>query len=534
MTQKRLYDLGAATAPTPYDQVYVLRGPPASYQDLRARACDLKPGLGLNALSLSADPASVTDWGALLNAAVAAGARHLVFPDASADGSGTDYPFTTALNFNGIGQLTLRGENGVVWPGDGRQGQEPRSRLVWKGTGAGVAVDIRSTSGFTLQDLGIYYDNGAYTGRLVGGGAGVQGPASMVMIRRCHLGSRQLAYRSAEALVSFDNTIVSSVEDCTLAGAKYGVKGLETSFMNVCRVRGCTFANQSAAHVVNAGIAWEIDANTFEMSSTLGGTPTVLTSDMPMGSQFSFTNNWVGDYAAAGVPFVCPADCTWYATFRGNFVQCQGLGWSLLGGGVVTIADNPGISCGAGGQGPVIDLGNVAAGAAAKSGLFVAGNAWVCTAADAILNRAGHRNLNVFGNGAGAGTPEARTLGGHERLGYPDRYAPPSVAVGAAAGSGASAALSDGSTDLAGQVVVSVGSGPSAGVVAKVTFGTPLLSDRGGTHAPVVVLTPATYAAGALASAYIDPGLADNTGFWVSTANALAGNASWHYRVIGR
>lgn len=91
-------------------------------------------GIGVYVPSLSADPAAVADWGPLINAAIAGGAKSLIFPEG-------DYPYSTPIPINGqSSMIVFEGERGRGWyAGDPKDRRG--ARLVWKG-GASPVVTV--------------------------------------------------------------------------------------------------------------------------------------------------------------------------------------------------------------------------------------------------------------------------------------------------------------------------------------------------------------------------------------------------------
>lgn len=515
-----LTDLSAVSSAAAADLLYTV----AAGADRKVRACALRAGIGINVLSLSSDPSSVTDWGTILNAAVAAGVKHFWFPAGI-------YPFTTPLNLNDSRMVTFQGEGGGVWFGDNRALDMCPSSLIYKGSGAAAAISARTSSGLTVRDMGVYYDNsaGSFTGSLID----LAGTSATSLFERCYLGSKYASEtvcpQTALCIIDWDNAIVSTLRDCTVGGAQWSIFGVRTAFSNANRILNCVLHSGSLGLIGNIGQQWTIESCTFEVGNNSG--PVIdSAAHADYTSIFTLLNCWGGD---GEVRFRQRTWNSWATSFIGNYVTSPtGPLFVLEGGGDLKIVNNQAISANT--NGPVIDLGDTTAGAVAFNSVTISGNSWVCTDPDGVLNREGHRNLHIYGNGRGSGTPELRTFSGHERLGYPDRWVTPTVAAGPALGTGGTATLADGSTDVAGQIVLGPGSGSTAGVVAKVTFGSPMLSERSAGVAPLIQITPTVYSTGALALPYIDSGLFDNTGFWLSTANGLTGSASYYYRVLQR
>jgi len=110
----------------------------------------------------------------------------------------------------------------------------------------------------------------------------------------------------------------------------------------------------------------------------------------------------------------------------------------------------------------------------------------------------------------------------------------PTIAVDAGAGTGASATLTTGSTDLAGVINVITGATPvAASLFATITFSTAFL------NAPFVVVTPANGTAASQSGAvalYANAGSTTTTAFSVSCGSSApaAGTYQFAYIVIGQ
>lgn len=511
------------------------------------------PGAGhwVNVRDLSATPGSVTDWGALINDAYADGVRRFVLQDASTDLSGTDYPFTTPLDFTDSLAVTLEGAGGYTQVANYPPlvaGDAP-ARLIWNGTGSTSAIQIGNSGGFTMRDLGVYYSSGSFTGKLVDHYT-PGGVASGSLLQRCQFRSVDDEFQSARALVGWDGSILATIDNCIIAGGEYCVLGAEQALSQVANANAITnsiFFNAEVALLGNILDRWAIDKNTFEMWATgaLDPTPAVIDSDWtdPLHSRFTFSDNWVGDFAVGTTdpPFMQRADNYWYCEFSGNTVYTVGgFTFDLQGGGNISILNNPRLT--ATHSDPIIDLGDIGAGAVAKRSVLITGNYWTNTDTENIVNREGHHNVNIFGNDFASGAAELRTLGrGHERVGYAAGVYSPSIAGTAVLGTGGVAQIHG--TDTAGIVILACGSGTSAGIAATITLRDTLVPAPEGEAAwqgPIVHLTPLATTAGHSGPNSVDAGayvkIDEGTTFdsWqIGLANAPTGNLAYAYRVIG-
>lgn len=495
-----------------------------------------------NASDLSADPEAVTDWGLLINTAYAAGVRHFVFQEG-------DYPFSTQLVFDGDDPVILEGEGGsTVPPGFLGLGHHiPRTRLIWKAAGATAPWSASTGTDLTIRDLGFYYDNtaGNFTGELITGHQSYG-----LLVERCQLGSVEGTLFTAKAVVGLGDAVNATIRDCGLAGAQYLFLGKESAdgFSNANRIYNCILGEASTAQIGNIWDNWEIDGCTFEV----GDSPAVIDSTGGVvGSKFTVTNSWLGDVTGATRPmFKQHDDDYWYATFSGNDFQTPaGPMFELLGGGAIHIVDNPFIQ--QNDEGAVVDLGDISGDPIAKYAFTFKRNGGVTTDADAVLNKAGHNNLDIDGH-VGRGVVPLRSTGGHERIRGYDREEVPTVALGAGLSGSAGASVEIHGNDQAGIIRVNSGATPAAGDVATVTFGTPMVPDPsnaglGDYRVPNVQITshelPGGFdgGAGAAALPYVKTAAGSaaaattaQDGFTIATENALASATPvlYAYRVI--
>jgi hypothetical protein len=380
--------------------------------------------LGVDVWASQSSPETVTDWGTIINALVAAGNKRLLFREEA-------FPFTTALNFGGVKGVVLEGVAGVNWI-DSTAGTDV-ARLLWKGTGAGRAIDCRSADGLVFQDLFIDYDSGSFTGTLIDLGTlgGANPPSAYVIFERCRIGPSSL--RTASCLIKTNDAVMPVFRDCGFRGAASAIRGYETAGTiagNDMLIDGCVFSG-CVVFLMNVGINWRVTNTTFEYTDT--ATTFAVDSDITYaGSQAS--GLWMEN--------VTPV----------NF-DMQGVGAVVLEG----IGFSRSIS--GSGATALIDLGTTD-----KNYVRITGCEFTAsddTGLKAIANLAGgHNNIQVYGNKKG-GQLEVRTLAGVERL----------QAGGAAADYKPSLALS------AGQPSTSVTTGLVGNCVAGYVY---LINQSGG------------------------------------------------------
>jgi hypothetical protein len=471
-------------------------------------------GLGTDVWGLSGDPESETDWGPIINDAYTGGTRHFLFQPHA-------FPFSTTLNFDGSVGVVLQGSNGLIWPGDSHASDLAPAYLLWKGTGTTTPISAISATGFNLRGMGVYYDNSGFTGTILTLGASGFVSQTALIENSVIRSTPATMYTTARAAITLNHSIVSTVRNCVLGYGSYGIIGIENTFSNANRVVNNTFDHCTVAMIGNTGNQWVIESNTFEMSGASG--PAVLACIGAQGGSFTFSNNWVGDYTVLAVPFVLSYGSQWDCTFSGNSIGITGAGpiWHLGGGGIINIINNPVL---VNGDVAIVDMVD---GSPFKE-LTWFGNVSSCTGAtEAILSPTGHA-LNV------RGSDQASMLGIYDfqrfRARYPARYRPQTIVKGAALGTGASAASLYGG-DSVGQIILETGTSPTAGVLATVTFGTPMINPPNSPFAqPLVFLTH--YGASGAVDAGLYVSSNSSTGFVISCLRALTGNAYIHFFII--
>lgn len=487
-------------------------------------------------LGLSGSPGSVTDWGAVVNTAYTGGARRFLLRDGVLPND--EFPFTTPLAFDNSQHVLIEGVNGGAWAGAIPSNQLPTPMLVYKGGGGSSAISARTSGGFTMRDIGVLYDNPAFTGKLIDLG----GTACVSLLDRCYLASKGRLLQTALTMVGLDGTVCAVIRECGIRDAQWGILGKTGTFSNVVRVIGGVLSACGIALVGNLWDDWLFDGVTFEVEDT----PAVIDSTGGIvDSHFSVRNCWLGDIAGSPTSrpmFKQHADDFWYADFSGGntFYSVDGPLWQLLGGGVININDNPQLQ--RADNGSIVDLGDTTAGATAKYGFSYKRNGGVCTS-DAVIHRLGHHNLDIDGGNVASGVLQVRTLGGHERLGRPDRQPLPTCVDGGGLANN-NAVLQGPSTDLAGIVNIY---GQAAGVLAVITFGSPMTPDPYGPaagHLPIVMLSVGEIDGGFDGTAGVAAGLywkitaaqvnasGQALGFKIMAKNALSAVTNVSYRVI--
>lgn len=526
---------------------------------------------GVDVWTLGGDtPEDVTDWGAIINAAIADGARLLFF-------RAEDFPITTMIDAEGVGVaddtgLTFQGQAGWNWA---FLGSSP-SRLIWKGTGSGRAFDFRSCMNPVFRDLGIHYDDDGYTGDFMdfgyggtGAGLGVVGGAGIIMERVTvsALDSADAATifpetnLNARCLLRLDKVVTAKFADVTLAGAQSLVRGPEATgayASNQIVFRDCQFVSFEDAAVMNPGLDWEFDHCCWEFTfsgATARGIGADVDRDSGNPSVFTVNNKstfW--DFAEEGQKsIVQPLDSYWDMTvddanFHGAHDEHD---VDMRGGGTFSVEN---CEFQASVNGPPINAGDVSDDVGARKDRVTIRNiglgATSVSGDDAVVsNLAGHKQVNIDLIGRGGNStfdPQIRTIGGYERLigkGHGKQPDYTNFAIHGGYSAPSPFIIDFDGTDMAGVLRLSTAAGAApAGVALDFTFEVPMLAAyRTATRHtyPLVELFPlaidtaspdadALIAAGpypVLPNSGTDP-MTATTGFSIAFANELAsGNA---------
>lgn len=486
---------------------------------------------------------SSSDWGAIINDAVTAGVRHFFFPQG-------EYPVVTTIAASPAG-IRLEGEGGMVDHYGNVQGvKRMPAALIYSGTGTGSAIDCTSSIGFTARHLGIYYSSGSFTGRLIDW----RGDMALARLDYCDIGSLDHEFDSALANVHMNVAWNNSITNCNLHGAQWNILGddIGQNFCDTLRIDNCNFHKASIAHIGAIGRQWTINNNFFGMGAEPSGNPydTPAVIDTPstlstnLDSYFTFSNNSIWDGVADSGPwFKSSADNAWSATFHGNHVfKAEGGLFELLGGGQIVIRDNPYLGSFTD-DSAMMDLGDTTDGAVAKN-VTIQGSRWGSSGVETVINRAGHRELNIESYSDESYSHGLRTIGGSERLAWPADVADPrpTLTLEAALGTGATGGIAG--TDLAGFITLNPGSGATGGKQATITLGTPHIAYPSGVLVGLhVTLTPVSGLGWAHGSSDGDAAVTSGvsaelvsgeTEEWaIRTKNAVTTTQTYAYRVLG-
>jgi hypothetical protein len=480
-----------------------------------------------NVRSLTGNPAGVSDWGPVINTAIGDGVKHFFFPE-------EEYVFSTQIDLSGTSGVVFRAESGVVdTVGNVLGGLERMpSYLLWEGTGDTSPLDLSDSVGFCMDKLGLYYSEATFTGITLS----LDDSCVEAEITGCDIGSLDAAETSALANISLYNNWINTIERCRLRGAQYNILGdrVGGSFSNAHRINNCRFYSASEAHIGGIGEQWTIHEPVFEMGSEGVGedTPSIIVPGPhtnALTSRFEITGMWAGDASLTDPWFISDDENPWHATIQGFIGAAEGPIFQLEGGGHLEITAIPQMGATATDE-PLIDLGDTTGDALPFSYFKLRGK--VTNGEEAIINRAGHFNLDILTYTPLSYSLSQRDISGHERMLWFDDPSNPRPAIAAEAGLGSGGeSASIAGQDLAGRITLQNGGGAAAGKQATITLGTPQIASDGFGSLLVQVFPLDADAATALPYA---PLLTANTATWeLHTKNAIAAEALFGYRVLG-
>lgn len=207
------------------------------------------------------------------------------------------YNSSAQINLNGKASMSIGGTGGMSG------GADTSTILQYTAAGTTPFISARSVAGLYVHDMQILYSNPAFTGNLIDLST-LSADTSYVVFERCFIGGEGVY--SAAQLVNMNKAIVVTFRDCIFEKAAYAVVGRTSvgDYCNVVRFENCTFANQTALHVKNAGEAWSFEGCTFEPITNSSGVNVGAGAYGFDGTQtfkgLSFKNCWFGDAPLAG------------------------------------------------------------------------------------------------------------------------------------------------------------------------------------------------------------------------------------------
>ena len=187
--------------------------------------------------------------------------------------------------FNETRNIVLEGAGGQT------AGAQAATSIIYKGTGA-RAIDARSSFGFKLRDLQLYYDQAAFTGALVDFSQSIAQDAAYMGIEDVYLGGLGV---SGATLLKLTKSISGSFSRVTFDRGAYHVRGLTsgTDYANGHVFTGCTFVNAASRCIGAAGEAWSFNGCVFQQLQN--GQAGAYIQDQGLARSLSFTGCWMGD-----------------------------------------------------------------------------------------------------------------------------------------------------------------------------------------------------------------------------------------------
>jgi hypothetical protein len=273
------------------------------------------------------------------------------------------YTFTDLPSFAETRNITLMGGGGVT------AGATAATLLTYTGTGT-RAIDARSSFGFKLQDLQLFYNQSGtilqdgYVDLSHSDGSGAD--AAYYVIDNVHISGSGV--RGAQKLINLNDSITGLVRDCNLQHSRVAIYGKvsDSDYANSIRVENCTFLRQTFAHIANGGEAWHVASCTFEPLCDAAGTLTDAGAfkfeTATLAKALTFTGCWFGDTTTG----------TWI-TFKGEGLSVVG---NFLGGGAKAVSVESG----------------------STSGVLIAGNAFVQNTSGVVVAGASNTGFTVLGN----------------------------------------------------------------------------------------------------------------------------------------
>lgn len=293
--------------------------------------------------------------------------------------------------------LTLLGEGGQVAGFE----NPPASLLTYTGAGSAPFVSARSTAGFTVRNMGVRYNNKGFTGDLFDFSHAEpydRSPDTSYVMIDNSLIAGEYPVHSARSLISFYDTIISTVRDSHLAWAQRGIDGKRApgfGFSNGIRVDSNTFDSLRVGAITNPGQGWAVTSNVFEATNILEGAalsravydelPERSPGDTSAIQGLKFSGNWLGD-ANLSVHDV------WITSEKSRFVGAEITG-NFFGGGNVGIRFKTYVE-----------------------GISISGNYFEAAQVAIDLGRVAGNGINIAGNSINAPTPIANADNGSQNV----------------------------------------------------------------------------------------------------------------------
>lgn len=207
------------------------------------------------------------------------------------------YTFSETMSFSETRDISLLGAGGVT------AGAQGATLLTYTGTGT-RAIDARSTVGFNLRDLQLFYNQ---AGTILQNGyvdlshSDVSGSDSAYWsIERVHISGTGV--RGGQKLINVNQAISGKIDSCNLQHSRVAIYGKvsDVTYSNQIAVRNTVFVSQTFAHIVNGGEAWLVEGCTFEPLVGAGGgaftdAGAFKIETVSFTKAITFSGNWFGD-----------------------------------------------------------------------------------------------------------------------------------------------------------------------------------------------------------------------------------------------
>lgn len=176
-------------------------------------------------------------------------------------------------------------------------GRAPGTQLRYTGS-APSFISARSTTGFELHRLGVFYTNSAFTRAIVDLSHAANSDSALALVSDCVFaaGSSQL---TAAAIIDLDQVIISTIRNCSMSGARAAISGVASSdhYANAIQIQSCQFKDTAAAPIQNPGSSWLIEGCTFEPrhDASAGAVACAYRAQ-----SLSIIGCWMGDVGSSG------------------------------------------------------------------------------------------------------------------------------------------------------------------------------------------------------------------------------------------
>lgn len=418
------------------------------------------------------------------------------------------YSFWGTINFNTKSGITLVGTAGVVGPAG------PTS-LLYQGSGSRF-IDCRDSGGIRIKDLGIAYNNPAFTGYVIDGGGNTVATgstfgsvSSALQVDNCQIYPIGAVHTIQ---INLDQSIEARITNNSFSTGAPSIKGCYIIAGNstVCYFAHNQYVNNVGTAIIGCGEAWMFVNETFEASNV--GTANAFTTYGNIGGRgCSFIDCWFGDVTATGGIWVTYTGQSF--NFIGNRISgispsCEAINLYTCNGASITGNDFNSFS-------GAIDF---ATSGANSAGIVVSGNYFENITSAPFVNLSKVTGLIAEGN-----TPStSQYTSGQVAIGQTGADATPKTISGDATLSAAGAV-----TLATVATAATTGSSTAIPVVTVDVKGRVTTTTTAAVIAPAGTLTGTTLASGVTASSLTSFGVAPALGTPASgVATNLTGTAA--------